>query len=541
MTYFKTTITWLAALILAVFTVTACGDAGDDNNSAPATQTDTDVESDTGVPSDTSGNPDGGNGNNDTGTIDPGSVDLPNPADFDYSSEHVFTMDDLLGGSDGVRAADDPSLICTEGCEDKEKQEGSITLYPVDNAFGWDAVDYNGATPRPRDGNYEEGWVGPIQDEDGNHQGIAVATVPTIKYKTGPNKGQWCAGLGDHIAKCKSDHYVAMEHVLTCDETIPYKYFDPVTGEPTISDYENCQPLDDTLDGDPANLTPYQYDLENMVSSSDYSVINGETPGEYKVIWGNWDKRPTDMRFVSRIDLPDEWKEEGRQFEVTTAKLAIVHTITNNPNDKVDPEGLSNEGAAGQLPSYEVNEHGQWVSTRDCYEGDGDFIPAGTVLKNPDYTDPDGLTGDLHEGFTNAWYTTMDRDPFAPSEEGGPRWRLKAPKFGQDIPGLEIPKERCTPPPLKSDQIKYNRGDLTVTLVNLLDEFPDDVDNPFASSTGWTEPNSLQTLAEGNPNMTSEGVTLTEDLDLSIHIKGDKKPVRLYKAVLYLDYVEVTQ
>ncbi len=550
-TKIRKTTTWTFAAVLAVGSLTACGEPinqDNNDNSLPAIATNSGTNGDIGANGNTNkgGNTTGGNttgGNPNSGNKgeepDPNSAVLPDPADFMYSSEHTFQMGDLLGGFDGLRAEDDMSLICTSGCEDRLLEDGSVTLFPVDSGFGWDAIDFVGAALRPRDGDHEEGWIGPIEDDDGNHQGIAVSNVPSLKFKAGPRKGQWCAGLGGEMVKCKSDHYVTMEHVLTCDETIPYHYYDYVTGEPTISDYENCVPLDNELDRDPSTLTPYAYDLVNMVSSSDYSMINGETPGEYKYIWGNWDKRPSDLRLLARVPLPDEWKEDGRVFEVTEAKLAIVHTISNNPNDKISPEDIDNEGAAGRLPSYEVDADGRWVSTRDCYEGDGDFIPAGTVLKNPDFAIPDAYTDGLKDGYTNAWYTTLDRDPFADGENSGPRWRLTAPKFGQDLPGVEIPVEPCTPMPLKKEQVKYERGKLTTTLIDLLDPLEPGGESPFSTSTQWLQPNEEFQNIVGD-GITSEGVTLTEDLDLSLHIKGDKNPVRLYKAVLYLDYQEVT-
>ena len=51
----------------------------------------------------------------------------------------------------------------------------------------------------------------------------------------------------------------------------------------------------------------------------------------------------------------------------------------------------------------------------------------------------------------------------------GPRWRLKPNKFGQDLPGLELPKRECSKPPFKSDNIKYEVGEFTTTTINLLD------------------------------------------------------------------------
>jgi hypothetical protein len=216
--------------------------------------------------------------------------------------------------------------------------------------------------------------------------------------------------------------------------------------------------------------------------------------------------------------------------------LAIVHTITNNPNDKVLPEGLENEGPEGRIPSYEVGEDGKWRSTVDCYEGDGDFIPAGTVLRNPDFAEPDAVTEDLQEGYTNAWYTTLDRNPFEAGEETGPRWRLKAPKFGQDLPGVEIPAVNCDPGPLQKGEKAYERGDLTATIINLLDPQEGAVDDEpvFSTSEGFRETNPLQSLQ--NDGLTGDGLTLTDDLDLQLHIKGDRQTVRIYRAVLYLDY-----
>ena len=126
---------------------------------------------------------------------------------------------------------------------------------------------------------------------------------------------------------------------------------------------------------------------------------------------------------------------------------------------------------------------------------------------------PQPLSADLTGGFTNAFYTTINRDPFEwsyrdrnspadlfdfigcagpiddPDYAGtcqddfdqpytdvanldlvsGPRWRLKANKFGQDLPGLEIPAAECSPPPFERDNIKYNVGDPVTTVINLLD------------------------------------------------------------------------
>lgn len=509
-------------LTLALLAATATACTGDDSDD-PIPAMDDDGDTDTNV--------------------DPDDAELPDPEMFQYTAEHVFTMDDILGGPDGVRAGEDRSIICTKGCEDLVREDDGVTLYPIDNAWGYDAIDYNGATERPRDGVYADGYVGALEDENGEHQGIAIANVPTTVYRVGSMLGQWCGGFGGELVKCKSDHYVTLEHVLTCHESVPYMYYDPNTGEPSTSDFGACTPLDDELDMDPWALTEYQFDLDedNMAQGEDYAIILGEHVGEYKYIFGDHEKRPTDVRLLATIELPAEWKQSGRVFEVTRAELAIVHTITNNPNDKITPEDVDNEGATGRLPGYEVNDAGQWISTRDCYEGDGDFIPAGTVLRNPDFAQPDALTEDLQLGFTNAWYTTLDREPFEWTDTSGPRWRLIAGKYGQDLPGVDIADtdilvDPCTPQPIKKGDIKYARGELTTTLIDLLDPL-DGETSPFTTSTGWIAPNGEQTIVDDN--LTANGIVLTQDLDLGLRIKGDQQPVRLYKAVLYLDYEEV--
>lgn len=165
----------------------------------------------------------------------------------------------------------------------------------------------------------------------------------------------------------------------------------------------------------------------------------------------------------------------------------MTHKITNNPNDQIRPEDLENEGATGRQPRYMIDADGKYVSLEDCYEGDGDLIPgdegefepeeipAGTVLKQtlPLQGDKDSIPNtpseDLSKLYTNAWYTTIDRDPFEwsylPLDRdpnvfdfigreipdvnaelelvSGPRWRLKSNKFGQDIPGTSYSELVC--------------------------------------------------------------------------------------------------
>ena len=301
---------------------------------------------------------------------------------------------------------------------------GSYKLYPIDSAFGFHVYDFIGDEPKTRDGDYSEGWIGDIAGPGGEHWGVAVSDYATDAYKTGYPLGAWCAGLGDDLVKCSSEHYVAMEHVLTCHETVPYMFFDPWTHEPSDPLYGECEPLDDALDRDISEMDPYEGDLTTIARGTDYGVTLKDD-GKLLYRWGTWDKKPNDVRIHVKLPLPPEW--ESGTYEVTNARLAVVHTITNNPNDQIRPEDHENEAATGRLPGYTIDDDGNWLSDRDCYESDGDFIPAGTVFRNAAYADPHALSEDLLMGYTNAWYTTIDRDPFDWAEDGviGPRWRLQ--------------------------------------------------------------------------------------------------------------------
>jgi hypothetical protein len=189
------------------------------------------------------------------------------------------------------------------------------------------------------------------------------------------------------------------------------------------------------------------------------------------------------QNYSAKLELPEQWKQANApDYKVNKALLYVEHLITNNPNDQLRAEDLENEGGTGRKPSYKVLDNGSWVSTKECYEGDGDVIGieegtgdptllvTGTVFKQANDFNlqteegsmaPGNWSGDLKEYLTNAYYTTIDRDPFewlyekndageiheyigspVPFNDdvevnlnvkliSGPRWRLKANKFGQ--------------------------------------------------------------------------------------------------------------
>ena len=355
---------------------------------------------------------------------------------------------------------------------------------------------------------------------------------------------------------------------------------------------------------------------DNVALTTDYSV-QLKDDGKALYGWGTIHKRPNDVRIYKKIPLPQVWKDNPNNvYKINSAKLVVRHHITNNPNDQLRPEDLENEAATGRKPSHTVENAGLstevWKSTKACYEGDSDlidnedgdvdptFLGIGTFFKNTYFaittTDPPTstvptndadlpypLSSDLTGAFTNGWYTTIDRDPFAWSYDpdgdpndtlqdyvgtwledpsivqaggvlvSGPRWRLKPNKYGQDLPGLEITKEvgsepglptppvgaDCYPPPFAKELIKYEVGVPTITEINLLD-WESATTSPLATSVGWMDvtQNGAVTVAGTNNNVpyTTNGLPMSEDLDLAIYIKGDRKATAVYDAQLIIDY-----
>ncbi|HSF65422.1 MAG TPA: hypothetical protein VLA78_13605 [Paracoccaceae bacterium] len=307
-------------------------------------------------------------------------------------------------------------------------------------------------------------------------------------------------------------------------------------------------------------LTPNETQIgENIAVSTDYSVTLKDD-GKLLYRWGNTIKKPNDVRLEATLDLPDEWSEyatvEGEDdelrplYQVTAAELVVHHTITNNPNDQLRPEDYENEAATGTLPEYiiipDYNLDGAgarevWVTADGYYAGDGTFYPAGTILRDQHLADQWdasdlGVIGasDGSAGFTNAWYTTMNREPFeadtdplTPSDSG-PRWRLKSDKYGQDLPSVVIPIDPTDEPPPTNDEVKYEVGAETQTVINLLDWKT--AISPLSISAGWQNKSGEVSI---------NGVNYSNDFDLAVYIKGDVKPATIYSAELRMDYDEI--
>jgi hypothetical protein len=306
-----------------------------------------------------------------------------------------------------------------------------------------------------------------------------------------------------------------------------------------LADAEGFGVTDVNLDGEvdlKDLLNPNESTIDYDIAYGDDYSVTMKDDGKLLYRWGNAVKRPNDVRLEATLDTPDEWKEVDvftslkKLFSVTSAELVVHHTITNNPNDQIRPEDFENESAIGTLPTYEVienylGEEGRtvWVSTDDYYAGDGTLYEAGTILR--DTMLADAVTGstldllgatseDLELGFTNAWYTTMDREPFEPvlNEDGteyitGPRWRLLPDKYGQDLPSVTIPLDPSDEPPVQNGEEKYEVGAETQTVINLLD-WETDI-SPLNISAGWQD---------NTGDVSVNGLNLSEDFDVAVYI-----------------------
>ncbi len=503
---------------------------------------------------------------------DPDPVLITNP---DFTVSHTFSIDDLTGGFDGLKQGDLPNgdtTIIDFNSTTTKNADGTI-LYPVNSDFGYVTTDFVGAIEKTRDDNpeYEEGWIGDLKGAGDVQAGVVISDAPTDTFKTPAVLGTWLAGLGGNTVKASTEHYVVMQNILSdaMYPDDPNAIYDLDDDLYVIGGTYDGMLMDDAIiasgdtNGDGVAdikdvLAPNETEIDiNIAASTDYSVTVKDD-GKLLYRWGNTIKKPNDMRLDIKLDLPDEFTEIDtnsgltKLFKITAAELSTDHTVTNNPNDQIRPEDLENEAAIGQLPTYSIvsdyNLDGNgprevWVTTDDYYAGDGTLYPAGTILRD-DFLADNWASSDIAAvgaadgaaGFTNAWYTTMDREPFEADLNDtldgydiGPRWRLQPDKYGQDLPSVVIPLDPSLQPPPTKNEVKYDVGTDTTTVINLLD---------------WGASVSPLSISAGYHNnsgtVSSNGVNMTNDLDVAFYIKGDVKPATLYDTTVLMNYEEIT-
>jgi hypothetical protein len=506
--------------------------------------------------------------------------DEPLNTDPMFTSKHVFSTDDItvtFSGETVGDIADPTSVFDTTGTNGTKVTKDGVTLYPIDSEFGFYVDDFSGATDKVLDGDYAEGWAGNLEIA-GEQAGIVVSDSPTDTFKTPAVLGTWLAGIGGNTVKASTEHYSVMQNVLSdakypgdpdadyaLDDNLILLSQNPDWNGLYVADLladpltygiidKNSDGVLDIRDLLNANESTIEYDI---AYSTDYSVTMKDD-GKLLYRWGNTIKRPNDIRLEAELDLPDEWSDQDvsssltKLYQITAAELLVHHTITNNPNDQVRPEDFENESAIGTLPTYQVipdytDANGTrevWVTTADYYAGDGTLYPAGTILKDAYLAEQAAASdaaalglvdGSTLAGFTNAWFTTMDREPFEPdlNDDGtaydtGPRWRLQPDKYGQDLPSVVIPTDPSLAPPTTQDQVKYEVGFETQTVLNLLD-WATDI-SPLSISAGWQN---------NSGDVSVNGLNMTDNFDVAVYIKGDIKPATVYSAELLLDYEEI--
>ena len=148
------------------------------------------------------------------------------PATVVYDSGRIgFSTDDILGGDTNAALG---SRIGTSQGRDGDvldlttsrTGDEAALLFPIDNSFTTDELDFFGATPRLRDGVYEEGFAGDIPPSTEYPEGgLEVSDVATDLFKAGAPLGTWAAGLGSESIKASTEHYTVMEAILTCYQT----------------------------------------------------------------------------------------------------------------------------------------------------------------------------------------------------------------------------------------------------------------------------------------------------------------------------------
>ncbi|MEH6646638.1 calcium-binding protein [Sulfitobacter sp.] len=486
-----------------------------------------------------------------------------------FTSSHTFSTDDITGTFSGITqgSVEDGEAPVIDFTAIPIVTKEGVSLYPVNSEFGYNVTDFVGAIEKDYvdDPAYEEGYVGDLKGEGGEQVGIVISNTPTDFFKTPALLGTWLAGLGGNTVKASTEHYIVMQNILS-DQHFPedpdavYQLDDNlrmVGGDYDGQYIVDILPQVGDVNGDGVTdikdiLLPNETTIDSNIAVGDDYSVTMKDDGKLLYRWGNTIKKPNDIRIEATLDLPDEWSEPDNAnngliplFRVTQAELVTNHTITNNPNDQIRPEDFENESATGTIPTYEILADGKWVTTDDYYAGDGTLYPAGTVLRDPALADTlvgttiaatGATSSDLEGGYTNAWYTTMDREPFEASltPDGteyivGPRWRLQSDKYGQDLPSVDMPLDPSLPPPPTNDELKYEVGTDTTTVINLLD---------------WAQPVSPLSISAGYQHMsgtvTENGLNMTEGFDVAFYVKGDIKPATLYNTELVMTYEELT-
>jgi hypothetical protein len=298
--------------------------------------------------------------------INPGTeVDFDQPLNTtsDFSSLHVFSVNDVTGTYSGVTQGVSGDVVDITGASGTKVKKEGVILYPIDSEFGFTVTDFEGAEDKVLDDDYAEGWAGNLLI-GGEKAGLVISDSPTDTFKTPAVFGTWLAGLGGNSVKASTEHYTVMQNVLSDqqfpddpdavyalddnlkllslnldwnDQYVADLLSDPGTYGVTDVNLDGVLDIKDLLN---PNESTISYDI---AYGDDYSVTMKDD-GKLLYRWGNEIKRPNDVRLEAQLETPDEWKEIDDEtglkklYAISSAELVVHHMITNNPNDQVRPE-----------------------------------------------------------------------------------------------------------------------------------------------------------------------------------------------------------
>jgi hypothetical protein len=151
-----------------------------------------------------------------------------------------------------------------------------------------DLVDRYGVLPRirrrrgaRRNRHLSAGHTFSVEDVQGDFvdsrgiPGLKISNSATDFYKVEPPLGTWCAGIGGTAVKCSTEHYTVMEHVLSCHETVPYFFADPLTGAQSVRSFPDGTGEFDCAD---AGIDDELFIIKDGVVSGE--LLTSVTPGD---------------------------------------------------------------------------------------------------------------------------------------------------------------------------------------------------------------------------------------------------------------------
>ena len=314
--------------------------------------------------------------------IDPGNTqdwDEPLNTDADFTSKHVFSVDDItvtFGGETIGTIADRDSVYDTS--IDKVTKEG-VTLHPIDSEFGFYVDDFNEAIQKELDGDYAEGWAGDLviggeqvgvvrvrftdrylQDSGGSGHlaGRASAETPSRPRPSTTRSCRMSFPTRNYPGDPDAD-YALDDNLILLSQNAAWDGSTSPTFLPIPRPRRNDKNGDGVLDIRDL-LNPNESTIEyDIAYSTDYSVTMKDD-GKLLYRWGNTIKRPNDIRMEAELPLPDEWTRAGnpdaltKLFQITRPNWSCITRSRTTPTTRSDPRTSRTNPRSARLPTYEI-------------------------------------------------------------------------------------------------------------------------------------------------------------------------------------------